>query len=107
MKPSIKDKFLPIEKLANYIDEERYFCYFVSFCPEEDEVDFYDDRNQYPPPFIEIIEKSNDKVWRFEIPAIVAYYAKTHPGYTYKGLEQREKAGERKFKQKLQDMLKI
>lgn len=107
MKPSKKNIFLPIEKLAEYIDETKYFCNHVSFLPKADEIDFWDDVGKYPPPFIEIIEIKTEEVFYFEIPKIVAYYAVTHPGYTYKGLKDRELAGERNFKIKLHNLLKL
>jgi len=107
MKPLRTDTFRPIEELAKYTDSDKYFCQFVSFSPEEDGVDFHDDPGHYPPPFIEIGMIGNEEVVYFEIPAIVAYYAVKHPGYTYAGLEQREKEGARKLKIELRDILKV
>ena len=94
--------------MSKYTDEKRYFCNHVCFSPEEDQIDFYDEPGTYPPPFIEIIEDNTGikiKTYRFEIPKIVAYYAKTHPGFTYAGLDRQKKEGERLFKLKLKNLL--
>lgn len=108
MKPKSTDIFRPIEEIKDFVDETKYFCNHVSFSPEEDSIDFWDKPHTYPPSFIEITEIDDfNNVYYFEIPKIVAYYAKTHPRYTYKGIEDHKNQGEWQFKNKLKRMLDI
>ena len=103
MKPTRDTVFKPISELADYSDSEKYFCFAVVFSPETENDHFYG-----CPPYIGIghNDYSEEEIY-FEIPVIVAYYAKTHPGYTLAGLERRENEGARKFKNELKRLLDI
>ena len=106
MKPNINTLFRQLSDITNYSDKENYYCCDVVFSPETE-------NEHFPgcPPYIAIvdIEKSysSEYIMYFEVPEIIAYYAKTHPCYTLTGLENREKEGERKMANKIKALLNI
>jgi len=102
MKPTNKTKFLPISELANYSDPEKWFCCAVVFSPETENQHFYG-----CPPYIEISQADGiaDESLFFEVPEIVAYYAKTHPCYTMEGMQRRIDEGKRLARAELKNAL--
>lgn len=103
MKPTRETIFLPISQLEKYKDETKFACIAVVFSPETE-------NNHFTgcPPYIhmtEIYAFYND--YYFEIPNIIAYYAKTHLEYTMQGLKNREKEGERILARKIKNLLEI
>lgn len=103
MKPNKETIFKPISELENYSDKTKWFCTAVVFSPETENNHF-----DKCPPYIQInlIDNSQEAVY-FKVPEIVAYYAKTHPCYTMKGIENHIKEGERKMAQKIKDLLNL
>lgn len=102
MLPQPKTKFLPISELDNYKDSDKYFCSAVVFSPETENNHFHN-----CPPYITICEVDDimaEEIY-FEIPKIVAYYAKTHSCYTMEGMKRQREQGERDFKIKLKQLL--
>ena len=101
--PNRDTKFKPIEDLSLYSNSEKYFCNGVVFSPETENNHF-----DGCPPYIEISEcYHTNKTYYFEIPEIVAYYAKTHPCYTMQGIENHRKQGARNLANKIRDLLNI
>ena len=101
--PNKDTKFKPISELPKYSDKEKYFCNGVVFSPET-ENDHFDGC----PPYIEICSIDGfDDVFFFEVPEIVAYYAKTHPCYTMQGIKNNIEKGERRLANKIKDLLDI
>lgn len=103
MKPTEETKFKSISELTKYSDEDKYFCSAVVFSPETENDHFYG-----CPPYIEICEVKNSSTRiYFEVPEIVAYYAKTHPCYTMQGIANNIKEGERKMANKIKSLLDV
>ena len=103
MKPTRQTVFLPISELINYSDKTKYFCMSVVFSPETE-----NDHFEGCPPYISVTDNDHlDEEIYFEVPEIVAYYAKTHPCYTMKGKENDIKEGERRMANKMKDLLNI
>ena len=102
MMPNQKTQFLKMSEIEKYSDKDKYCCAGVVFSPDTENNHFHG-----CPPYIEIHEINGDEVFYFEVPEIVAYYAKTHPGYTMEGRKNNIKEGERLMAQKLRDLLKI
>lgn len=100
MKPNQQTKFLPLSEIGKYTDKDKYFCMSLVFSPDTE-----NDHFKGCPPYIEIIENKGDKSIFFEVPEIVAYYAKMHPGYTMQGLQNREREGARKLANKIKSLL--
>ncbi len=101
--PNKNTVFLPIEELKNYSDKDKYVCCGVVFSPETENNHF-----DGCPPYIEIFENipslEGEHLY-FEVPEIVAYYAKTHPCYTMAGRERRIEEGKRLMKQEIKNLL--
>jgi hypothetical protein len=103
MKPDRNTIFLPITELLKYSQGGEYCCSAVVFSPETENDHFIG-----CPPYIRIEDTNTfDKTYFFEVPEIVAYYAKTHPCYTMKGKENDRKAGQREMAQKIKGLLEI
>ncbi len=103
MRPTEKTKFKPLSEIGKYSDEKNYFCSAVVFSPETENNHF-----KGCPPYIEISYTNiNKPPIYFEVPEIVAYYAKTHPCYTMKGIENWRKTGERDLANKIKALLDI
>ena len=102
-RPTIKTEFKSLSELVNYSDERKWYCCGVVFSPDTE-------NDHFPgcPPYIEIrsVDENVDSLF-FEVPEIVAYYAKTHPGYTHKGLENQRKQGARELAHKIKSLLEI
>ena len=103
MKPDKKTKFLPLSEIGKYVDEKKYFCTAVVFSPETENEHFIG-----CPPYIEIMleDETNYSIY-FEVPGIIAYYAKTHPAYTMAGLEKRFQAGRQNMAEEIKRLLNI
>lgn len=102
-RPNKKTQFLPLSEIEKYTDEKKWYCCAVVFSPET-ENDHFDGC----PPYIEI--RSNDEEVDslfFQVPQIVAYYAKTHPCYTMKGIDNHRQQGARELAQKIKSLLEI
>ncbi len=103
MKPNRETEFKPISELVNYQDEAQYFCTAVVFSPETE-----NDHFDKCPPYIQINSVDDSKnAFFFEIPQIIAYYAKTHPCYTMQGIKNNIAKGERQMARKIKDLLDI
>ena len=105
MRPTKNTVFKPLAEIDNYCDKDKYYCTAVVFSPETENDHFHN-----CPPYIEINEvddyEENNTVY-FEVPEIVAYYAKTHPAYTMRGIDNYIKQGERKMQNKIKSLLDI
>lgn len=103
MRPTRETKFLPLTEINKFSDKKDWFCSAVVFSPETENDHFVG-----CPPYIQISAQNciDDDVF-FEVPEIVAYYAKTHPCYTMKGKENDVKRGERQMAQKIKQLLDI
>jgi len=103
--PNCDTIFKSISELPNYSDKEKYYCSAVVFSPET-ENDHFDGC----PPYIEIrgvnCYDPADSIF-FEVPKIVAYYAKVHPCYTLQGIENNIEKGERRLANKIKKLLEI
>ncbi len=102
MKPNNKTEFKPISELPNYSNKDEYFCSAVVFSPDTENEHF-----RGCPPYIQVTSMDGENDFYFEIPNIVAHYAKTHPCYTLKGKENDKKEGERRLAQKIKHLLDI
>ena len=105
MKPNVKTKFKKFSEIEKYIDKDKYFCNAVVFSPETE-----NDHFAGCPPYIEIVNVDyllENREHYFEVPEIIAYYAKTHPAYTMKGIENWQKQGARDLANKIKVLLNI
>ena len=105
MKPNKETEFKPLSEIGNYSDKDKYFCNAVVFSPETENRHF-----EGCPPYIRISKVDDydtDNDLYFEVPEIVAYYAKTHPCYTMRGNENNIKKGERQMANKIKLLLDI
>ena len=93
---------MPIEELNKYSNSDEFYCCAVVFSPETENDHFHG-----CPPYIEIGTVKGDESFFFKVPEIVAYYAKTHPGYTMQGIEKRRKQGERDMANKIKALLSM
>ena len=102
-KPNNKTIFLPLSKLSKYSDKTKYFCSGVVFSPETE-----NDHFEGCPPYIEINTTNGygEPIF-FEVPEIVAYYAKTHPGYTMRGIDNHIKQGRRDLANDFKKLLNL
>ena len=98
MLPNRDTEFLPFSKMAQYTNEEEYFCTAIVFSPETENNHFHN-----CPPYIHLqgVEDYETDGLYFEVPYIVAYYGKTHPCYTMQGNENNRRQGAHDFKLKL------
>lgn len=102
-RPNSKTEFKPISELANYSDPEKWFCAGVVFSPETENEHFHG-----CPPYIEIndVRLGGISIY-FEVPEIVAYYAKTHAGYTHAGIKRYKEQGAAEIKREIARLLKV
>lgn len=104
-RPNKLTEFKPLSEIANYTDKDKYFCAGVVFSPETE-----NDHFQGCPPYIEIDEvddyEGNNTVY-FEVPEIVAYYAKEHAGYTMRGKDNSKEQGRQDMARKIKNLLDI
>lgn len=103
MIPQKGTNFKPISELIHYSDKELWFCTGVVFSPETENNHF-----EGCPPYIHLgsVNCDEDDVF-FEVPEIVAYYAKTHPCYTMAGIKGHIKQGEREMALKIKRLLDL
>lgn len=104
-RPNKETIFLPLSEIGKYSDPEKYYCCGAVFSPDTE-----NDHFEGCPPYIEISEVESfdhDNNIYFEVPQIVAYYAKTHPGYTMTGLQNKIEQGRRQIKQEIKKLLDI
>lgn len=104
MMPQKDTKFLPIQEIANYSDEEKWFSSAIVFSPETENNHF-----DGCPPYIRIddAEVLKRESLFFEVPAIVAYYGTYHAGYTMACQERKIKEGERQLANKIKSLLNL
>jgi len=102
-RPNSKTKFKELSEIDKYSDPKKYFCVGVVFSPDTE-----NDHYSGCPPYIEIckVEGCTESIY-FRVPEIVAYYAKTHPQYTMRGLERRVEAGKRLMTEEFKRLLNI
>lgn len=103
--PNEETVFLPLSEIEKYSDPEKYYCCGVVFEPETENNHFHK-----CPPYIEIgyndYSKEQEHLY-FEVPKIIAYYAKTHPCYTMAGSERKRQQGRRDMANELKKLLNI
>lgn len=99
--PTKKEDLLP---LSEYLETENSFVIGIKFDPLEDERV----RRDFPecPPFIVLCHSSEVYEYSFyEIPKQMAYYAKTHVGYTREGRRNAEQMAVRQYQNQLKSLL--
>lgn len=105
-KPNTQTKFLPLSAIEKFSDSQKYYCFAVVFSPATE-----NDHFEGCPPYIAISESNNDfdseNDYYFEIPHIIAYYAKTHPVYTQQGIENNILKGERRMAERIRNLLNL
>lgn len=101
MMPNKDTVFLSFSELENYTDEKKYFCSAVVFSPETENDHFHG-----CPPYISIddVDMIEDTKY-FKVPNLIAYYAKTHPGYTMKGQKYQREQGRRELVREIKNLL--
>lgn len=103
MLPQPNTDFLVFGELDFYQDKSKYFCSAIVFSPETENNHFHN-----CPPYIAIdyVNGVGEALY-FKVPEIIAYYAKTHPGYTMSGLDKQRKEGKRELANQLKSLLNI
>ena len=103
-RPTSKTIFKNLSQIDHYKDDKKYYCSAVVFSPDTENEHF-----SGCPPYIRICKVSgldSDDIY-FKVPEIVAYYAKTHPGYTMAGIKKHEERGRRQLAEELKRLLNI
>ena len=104
MRPTKNTEFLPLSKIDLYCNDTDYFCHEINFDPS-----YRNECFEGCPPYILICNSYFSKVTDlyFEIPKIIAYYAKVHAGYTYEGRNKCIEEGKRLLSRDLKQLLNI
>lgn len=105
-RPTKETKFLQLDEIRNYSDPDKYYCFAVVFSPDTENDHFHG-----CPPYIGISKVQEDfkdeDDFYFEVPGIIAYYAKTHPCYTMTGIQNNILRGERRMAEKIRNLLDL
>jgi hypothetical protein len=82
MLPDQNTEFLDIAQIAEY-ETQGYFCIAIVFSPETENNHF-----RGCPPYIGLSHQDTLQDVFFRVPNSVAYYGKTHAGYTMRGRDK-------------------
>jgi len=74
----------------------------IYFEPEEE-----DDYFPGCPPYMAVMNTDTDEQTYFRLPHAIAYYAKTHVGYTRAGIERRKEEGRKGIQTEIKNILGI